>query len=326
MKTKFLTVFLLLIMAAPEAFAIDPGRRGDNIRNGGGNRGGGAARNAPRNSHGREARNAPRNNRGREARNAPRSNRGRDARNAPRNNRGRDARNAPRSTTRRDHRGPVTRRDTHRGNRRPVVRSNARRHRPDRRYYGTERYHRPSNYRARNYSRYYHSPYSRVIPAHRRYGRPVGYYSYMRSNFSTHLYLNWVLSPSSRLNGYYYTNNYPFYIHNGYRHRYSNLETCNYQLVDSYTHSVQTSYFGQLCSSGYNACAYERDSRNDREYANRYFCAETFRDNGYNYNTPTYEYNDQNYYDDQLEYRTDNNYVNNSCFDYDSQSGVCYDN
>tara|TARA_Y100000768_G_C23987633_1_gene689952 strand:- start:814 stop:1011 length:198 start_codon:yes stop_codon:yes gene_type:complete len=61
---------------------------------------------------------------------------------------------------------------------------------------------------------------------------------------------------------------------------------------------------------------------NQREYDNRYFCAETFRDQNYNFSTPTYdttyEYED---YDD-YGYNDDRRGV---CYDYDRNTGVCYD-
>ena len=351
MKTKLLTSFLLLILATPESFAVDPGRRGESVRRGNSNRGG-SARTAPRNNNRRGTRTArtSRRNERRTTRTAPRNSR-RVERSTPRRSSRRNVerrrsnrrttRTAPRNTTRRDrgrvsrrdNRGPIVRRDR-RANRRGRV-NTPRRYRPNRSHYGTRNYHRPYGYRHRNYSRYNHRPYSRINRSHRRWGRPYGYYSYLRSNYRTHLYLNWILAPSSRINGYFYVNNYPYYVHNGYRHRYSNLETCNYQLVDKYTHSVERTYWNQLCTTGYNSCAYERDRRNDREYSNRYFCAETFRDNGYNFSTPTYDYNDTEYYDSQQpddqnysdqsnEYRTDNDY-GKECYDYDSQTGVCYD-
>ena len=66
-------------------------------------------------------------------------------------------------------------------------------------------------------------------------------------------------------------------------YRYSHYDTCNYQLVDSYTNSVSLNYWNRTCAVGYDMCANERDLRNSVEYDNRYFCAETFRDRYYNF-------------------------------------------
>jgi hypothetical protein len=102
--------------------------------------------------------------------------------------------------------------------------------------------------------------------------------------------------PSTRVNGYYYSD-YPYYIYNGYRYRYSNFDTCNYQLVDKYTHQVIESFWGMTCSRGYDLCAQKRDQRNWRTNGYRYMCAETFRGRDYNYSRSTYDYNSNDYYD-----------------------------
>ena len=183
----------------------------------------------------------------------------------------------------------------------------SRRHRPNRTHYGTRRYHNPPRYVHRPYSRrYVHRPMTRRYHHTRRYS-PNQYYRYFRTNYSSYIYLHWLLFPSTRVNGYYVVDNYPYYIHNGYRYRYSHYDTCNYQLIDKYTHTVERTFWGQICSIGYDQCANVRDRRNEREWDNRYFCAETYRDRNYNFNRPTYD----DYYDD--------------CIDYDFDTGVCYD-
>lgn len=285
MTIKLLTSFLLLIMATPETFAQDRNRRGNNrgseTRRGDANRGS-TTRTAPR-DRGRRA----------DRRRPTRTREDRTTRNTRRDSR-RDRGTVDRNRNR-GNRGTVDR-NRNRGNRRAIDRRRARANRSYSR-------HRPADYRHRSYTRSFHRPYSRTIRSHRRFARNGGYYSFMRRNHRNHIYLNWILSPSSRYNGYYYStnNSYPYFVHNGYRHRYSNLETCNYQLVDKYNHRVERTYYGQTCSRGYNACAYDRDINNDREYSNRYFCAETFRDTSYNFSVPSYDtqsYSSQDYYND----------------------------
>ncbi len=160
--------------------------------------------------------------------------------------------------------------------------------------------------------------------------------------------MNWVLSPSKRLNGYHYINNYPFYIHNGYRHRYSNVETCNYQLVDKNTHSVQGRYNNNLCSVGYNSCANERDNMNNQFQENKYFCAENFKEDNILSSNDQVSRDDQNVdisVDDQtidvpesdqsidvaendqsIDVSGSDQSDDQSCFDRDEETGECFDN
>ena len=147
----------------------------------------------------------------------------------------------------------------------------------------------------------------------RRYQTRFDYFHFLRQQHRRSIYLNWVLFPSSRVNGYVYIDQYPYYVHNGYRHRYSYEDSCQYQLIDSFTHEVVSYHFPRICSQGYDACALERDSYNARERENRYFCAETVRDDDYDYSQPTYDYDE---YED---------YGRTTCYDYDPQTGVCYD-
>ena len=160
------------------------------------------------------------------------------------------------------------------GNRGPVVTNRGRRN---------NNLPRPANYRRRNYNPgYRHAP--RVSRrAHVRHYTPSIYYRNIYRDYRSAVYLNWIFYPSTRVNGYYYVGDYPYYVYNGYRHRYSHYDTCNYQLVDSYTNSVSLNYWNRTCAVGYDMCANERDLRNSVEYDNRYFCAETFRDRYYNF-------------------------------------------
>jgi hypothetical protein len=132
--------------------------------------------------------------------------------------------------------------------------------------------------------------------------------------------LNWLLYPTTRLNGHYYVDNYPYFVHNGYRHRYSNADMCNYQLVNKDTHSIVRKYNYQSCVSGYNRCAVDRDNRNERSWDNKFFCAETTG----NATSDTYYGNDYSSEDDYYNDNTNNS--SDDCYDYDYETGQCYDN
>ena len=86
----------------------------------------------------------------------------------------------------------------------------------------------------------------------------------------------WLRVTLALANGYHYFNNYPYFVYNGYRHRYSNYDTCNYELVDAYTNTVHRTYHSYSCSVGYDLCADLRDDLNEYEWDNRYFCAEKY--------------------------------------------------
>lgn len=221
----------------------------------------------------------------------------------------------------RSHRAPSVNRHHHTPSRGTINRGTVRRHvhtpAPSRHtlrernrlrsgYYGTPRYHRPPNYRSIPYRRYYHNPIRRIVRHNINY-TPINYYRRLRNVAAGAFYVNWILRSSTRSNGYFVINNYPYFVHNGYRHRYSSVDTCNYQLFDKYTHQVVGTYWNQICSYGYNQCALDRDARNERAWSNRYECAETFRNSNYDFNTPSH-----------------NN--NSSCYDYDWETGICYDN
>ncbi len=87
----------------------------------------------------------------------------------------------------------------------------------------------------------------------------------------------------------------------------------------------------------------ERDRMNERAYDNRYFCAETYRDQNYDYSRPTYDwqyqdYNNDGYYDNQQPQQPYPDYQDGQyddygnqddgqdCYDYDYENDICYDN
>lgn len=299
MITKFLALALLTTITITDAFADrNPRNRGSN------------------NSGGRTAR-TERANRTRPT--ASRPSRPSRERTRPNTRPNRERRTPVVTRPNRNRTTPVVTRPNRPSRRRSEVNTRVRTQRrtPTRSNYGTRRYHNPYNYSHRNYRRYFHAPVARRINHRRRY-TPWNYFRNISSNYRNYVYLNWILFPSTRLNGYYYDGDYPYYIHNGYRHRYSNNDTCNYQLVDKNTHNVVRTYWNQMCSNGYNRCAVDRDNRNEMEWSNKFFCAETHRNQGYDFNNPTYNY--ENDYSDNY---SDNS---NNCYDYDYDSGVCYDN
>lgn len=171
---------------------------------------------------------------------------------------------------------------------------NRRNHRTDRDYGDYRR-----NDSDRVYRSYRHRP-DRTYRSHtRRYRNTRDYY---RTVNRSYIYRNnWIRVHVGFDNGYRYYDDYPFFIYNGYRHRYSHVDTCDYELVDSYTGRVERTFYSYTCSNGYDMCADRRDDLNDYEWSNRYFCAERFSD----YSVDTYygdDYYSDTYYEDDYYY------------------------
>lgn len=179
--------------------------------------------------------------------------------------------------------------------------------RPNRQYYGSAEYHSPYHYRQYEFSVYNHSASVRVTTRHRRYSNS-NYYVRVRNKNRNYIYIHWYYYPTSKQNGYYTFRGYPYYVHYGYRHRYSSIDQCNYQLIDKYDHKVIASFYNMSCKEGYDSCAILRDSKNNQEREFRYSCAETFRDDSYDFSKPTYE-------EDSSQ----------GCEDYDFETKTCYD-
>jgi hypothetical protein len=121
-----------------------------------------------------------------------------------------------------------------------------------------------------------HGPDHVPYPVHYtevRYHEPRDYYTHVEHRY---IFRRWIQEPVifSYHNGYWEINRYPYYVHYGYRYRYSPVEYCQYQLVDSNTYSVVTDYGLQVCSVSYDLCAADRDLMNNSANAQRYFCAE----------------------------------------------------
>ena len=173
---------------------------------------------------------------------------------------------------------------------------------------------------------YHHSPYASPYYSSIRYYRTYDWYSWVNRSYPNYIYANWIFFPASGYNnGYWTIDNYPYYVYNGYRNRYSSNDYCNYQLVDQYNHQVIQTYWNQYCNAGYDQCSYERDRINSQSGEYRYFCSETYRDQGYDYSRPTYDDND--------DYNNGGNYGGNTCNDYNNDgycdqqdNNTCYDN
>lgn len=162
--------------------------------------------------------------------------------------------------------------------------------RPRARHYGTPNYHRPYGHTRIRYSRHSHIPYGSPYAHTVRYHRSLDWYQYVFRFYPNYVYANWIFFPAvGYSNGYWTIDNYPYYVFNGYRYRYSTVDYCNYQLVDQYNHQVVQTYWNQPCHVGYDTCSYERDILNDQSNDYRYFCSETFREDSYDYSIPTYE-------------------------------------
>ncbi len=163
------------------------------------------------------------------------------------------------------------------------------------RHYGTYYYWRPFNYyHARyHYITVFHVPYSYTSYDY----EPISYdwtsyqyYRFLHNNDMQHaLYINWIFRSVEETNQEYQNNTfnfidgYPYWVINGYMHRYSSTDTCNYQLIDKYSMRVVESYFRMTCNRGYDNCAIEKNKLNLEEKSLRFTCAETFRPSNYAY-------------------------------------------
>lgn len=126
----------------------------------------------------------------------------------------------------------------------------------------------------RTYRTYRHTPYRDHVRHNRRWYNTRDYHRTIRPIY---VYNNrWLRVRVTYNDGYWYGSDYPYFIYNGYRHRYSSFDTCNYELVDSYSDSVQRTFYFYSCSTGYDLCADLRDDLNYYENNYRYFCAERY--------------------------------------------------
>lgn len=177
--------------------------------------------------------------------------------------------------------GRANRTVTRRPNYNPRRGSNVRRQAPLRTYRPVVRNYRNNIYR--NNRRFNQVPYRHRVNVNnyrhlnRRFRAPRSYFGFLRNNYSNFFHRNWILFPTARGNGFFLNNNYPYFVFNGYQHRYSAYDRCNYELVDGYSNLRVQPFFNQFCNIGYNQCAILRDNLNHAEFSNRYYCAESYR-------------------------------------------------
>ncbi|WP_372651132.1 hypothetical protein [Halobacteriovorax sp.] len=151
--------------------------------------------------------------------------------------------------------------------------------------------HRPNWNRSHSsYVRHNHSSYRYNRSHHSRYNSRRNYF---RSVPYRSIYWDrWLRVRVTWNDGYYWNNNYPWYNYNGYSHRYSHVDMCNYELVDGWNNTVERTYYNNTCSFGYDLCASQRDQMNSWSSDYRYFCSERLEgsvdDYGYDYNDDFY--------------------------------------
>ncbi|MDC0255498.1 hypothetical protein OAK75_11420, partial [Bacteriovoracales bacterium] len=173
--------------------------------------------------------------------------------------------------------------------------------------------HRPGWHRTRpNYRRYVHVPY-RYFPTHRmRYSYPRYYYRTVPYRF---IYWNrWIRHRINYNNGYYFHSGYPYFVYNGYLHRYSSYDTCNFELVDGYNNATVERFNNYRCNVGYDQCAERRSRLNYQDGSYRYFCSEAVENN--NRDDYDWDYDDDFYSDVDYDDYDDEPYFEDD--DYDS--------
>jgi hypothetical protein len=77
-----------------------------------------------------------------------------------------------------------------------------------------------------------------------------------------HIFQFWIMRPIpyGYGEGYCYFDNYDYYVYQGYRHRYSSEDFCDYELVDTrLVNNVVATFSNMTCKDAYDACATKRD-------------------------------------------------------------------
>ena len=136
------------------------------------------------------------------------------------------------------------------------------------RYHHRPHWNRPSH----RYTRNYHRPYRALRNHRRRFLRRFDYHVTIPYRF---IYWDtWVRYRVSFNDGYVLVDGYPYFVYNGYRHRYSPYDNCDYDLVDGHNNQVEQTFYGYTCSIAYDYCADLRDDLNFDNSGYRYFCSE----------------------------------------------------
>lgn len=145
--------------------------------------------------------------------------------------------------------------------------------------------------------RKHHVPYiqKKHKPQQHSYHHTVHYYHPIQYHYLVppmYLYRGvWVRWWVDYPNGFVIYDDYPYYVWNGYLHRYSSTDEGSYDVVDSFTDTVYATFYGENTRQAYDRAAEMRDILNYREKAERYFCAERFEydpDYKYDWNPDDY--------------------------------------
>jgi len=152
-------------------------------------------------------------------------------------------------------------------------------------------------HKKREYKKNYnHVPYKKKkIVQKIHYHNPIQYHytvpaKYIYRGLWIRIYINYD-------NGFYFYNGYPYYVYNNVLHRYSEEDSGEFDLVDSYTDKVYATFFGRSLRQSYDRCAEIRDILNEEAEDYRYFCAERFEyDPEYNYDWDPDDYPDWYWY------------------------------
>ena len=132
--------------------------------------------------------------------------------------------------------------------------------------------------------RYVRKAVRRRVIVHRPYstfGSCSGFYygsprSYHLTVSSSYYYNRWMMEPTYFYygTGFNCMGGYPYYVHDGYRYRYSDKDICDYDLIDTEKGNSIQSFYSLSCNVAYDKCAKKRDQLNGSYQYNRYVCVE----------------------------------------------------
>jgi hypothetical protein len=110
-----------------------------------------------------------------------------------------------------------------------------------------------------------------------RFHYPREYHVTVRHYYIFH---SWLLEPVDfwYTDGYYEMNDYPYYVEDGYRYRYSSADLCQYDLVDGNDNTLYDRTELMACNEAFDQCAADRDALNSEVAMDRFFCAESVDD------------------------------------------------
>lgn len=92
----------------------------------------------------------------------------------------------------------------------------------------------------RRYTRHTHRPHRDRFDHRRRFNRRYDYHRTIPYRFV--YWDNWIRYRVSHNDGFVIIDGYPYYVYNGYRHRYSSYDRCDYDLVDGWDNRVERTF------------------------------------------------------------------------------------